>query len=128
MARVRAVSLAAGLLAAQGCNTLHAEDVPAVLVEPTAESRAELARVVSAALDGSPVLLADDALTEASLLTIERRVPRDIEGRPAAGRVLDPPEQFRLVRSGTRCFLVHQRTGERTLLTLSSCRPAQARP
>jgi hypothetical protein len=98
-------------------------DVPAVLTHPTAESRAELLRVVRRALDGAPVTLADDALTGDGTLIIERAPHRDAEGRPLAGRETERPEHFRLVRDGSRCVLVQERTGRRFALGSATCSP-----
>ena len=96
-------------------------DVAAVIDKPTKESRAELAQAVSAALNGAPVTLADDALTRDSLLIIERAHPRDANGVPLSGRDLDKPEHFRLVKTGQHCALVHERTGKRTTLASTTC-------
>ena len=37
------------------------------------------------------------------------------------GRVTEKPEQFRLVRSGVDCVLIHQRTGQRYRLIETEC-------
>ncbi|MEJ2133395.1 MAG: hypothetical protein P8Y95_17615, partial [Gammaproteobacteria bacterium] len=65
------------------------DDVPAVIVEPDPESRAELRQIVSGALHDAPVQLADDALTTSSLLVIERRQIRTLEGRIGADRTME---------------------------------------
>ena len=102
------------LLLLAACVSAQA-DVPAIIDQPTQESRAELARAVSRALDGARVALADDALTHDSLLVIEKA--------QLLGRDLDRPERFRLVRTGTQCALVHERTGRRTTLASATCLP-----
>ncbi len=119
------VILAAALLAA-GCRTARSEprDVPAVIVAPTDASRAALAAAVSAALQGAPVTLADDALTRSSTLTLERPRLRDPSGLPAAGRELGAPERFHLVRRGGACVLVHERTGQAVELESTTCSPS----
>jgi hypothetical protein len=122
-ARGKLAWIAAAVLANAACSTLNADETPAVILDPSPESRAELARAVSEALHGAPVTLADDALTRTSLLVIERPGPRDLEQRPLTGRVLDPPEQFRLVLRGSRCVLVHLATGEGRVLGATTCRP-----
>jgi hypothetical protein len=114
------------LLAPAACGTLSAQEQPAVVPTPTAESRAELARVVSAAMNGQPVTLADDALTRDSVLSIERRTPPGPQGRAATGRTLEAPEQFRLVLRGTRCVLVHAASGREWGLNETRCAPAAA--
>lgn len=99
-------------------------ETPAVLIEPTPESRAELLHVVTAALHHSDVTLADDALTQSSLLLIERKPARDPTGRRLSGRDYDKPEQFQLVTDGRRCTLIHQ-GGARYELEHARCAPAQ---
>jgi hypothetical protein len=101
------------------------EEVPALIDHPTSESRAELAKVVSTALNGAPITLADDALTRDSVLIIERVQRRDAQGLPLNGRELERPEQFRLLKSGRRCVLVHERTGKRWPLRSTTCRASR---
>ena len=106
------------------CRTVAApRDAPAVIVDPTAESRAALARAVGAALNGAQVSLADDALTGRSTLAIERVRRRDASGLPLNGRELGRPELFRLVKSGAECVLVHERSGRRFALADTACAP-----
>jgi hypothetical protein len=109
------------------CGTLSGQEQPAVISAPTVQSRAELERIVSAAMNGQPVTLADDALTRDSVLTVERRTPPGPQGRAATGRTLDAPEQFRLVLRGTRCMLVHAGDEREWQLEQAQCVPAEAR-
>ena len=105
-------------------SALPAADVPARIVDPTPQSRAALAEAVRSALNGAPVTLADEALTAASTLLIERAVRRDARGLRIQGRELTPPEQFHLVQSAGACVLVHERTGRRFPLRDTRCVPA----
>jgi hypothetical protein len=115
---------ACALLALAACGTLRAEaDAPAVIIHPTADSRAALLRAVGAALDGAQVTLADDALTHESILLIERARRLDPSGLLANGRELGMPERFRLVKSGGQCVLVHERSGKRAVLAATECAP-----
>lgn len=98
-------------------------DVPAVIVDADDASRAALQNAVNDIL-GTEALLAADALTGSSTLIIERRVPRSIEGSPAAGRTMDPPIQLRLVTDGRNCVLVDGRDGSRHLLVDTVCAAA----
>lgn len=116
----------AGTLWAVACAPVSAQrDVPAVVMSPTPESRAELARVVSRVLHGAAVTIADDALTRDNGLIIERGWARDAKGVPLNGRETGRPEHFRLVRNGSRCVLVHERTGKRFVLSSVTCAPKQ---
>jgi len=123
---IRACWLAAATIAPTACSTLSAQEQPAVIAAPTAQSRAELERVVSAAFNGQPVTLADDALTRESVLTIERRTPPGEQGRAATGRTLDAPARLNLVLRGSRCFLVSAADGREWELSEARCVPAPA--
>jgi hypothetical protein len=108
-----------------GCSAVPAaQEVPAVISEPSAASRAELTRVITEAFNGVPVTLADDALTRESTLTIERTVRRDAQGRPLDGRDPGRPEQFRLVKAGADCVLVHENSARRWTLHEATCAAA----
>ncbi len=112
----------AGILITGACASAPAgKDVPAVITSPTEAGRAELLRVVRGALNGAPLTLADDALTRDSSLIVERVRPRDASGLPLDGRVLGAPDRFRLVVNGSRCLLVHERTGKRYRLRATTC-------
>jgi hypothetical protein len=113
-----------GALASAAGSVLAAHECPAVLTNPSARSRAELVHLVSAALNGAPVRLADDSLTRDSTLIIDRVQPRDAAGRPLDGRTLERPEHFRLVTHGSDCILIHERTGKRQILRSARCQPA----
>jgi hypothetical protein len=123
---IRACWLAAATVAPVACSTLSAQEQPAVIAGHTAQSRAELERVVSAAFNGQPVTLAEDALTRESVLTIERRTPPGEQGRAATGRTLETPARLNLVLRGTRCFLVRAADGREWELSEARCVPAPA--
>jgi len=105
-----------------GCQTLVATDeLPAWITNPDGASRAVLQAAVNEALN-TDVVLADDALTDSSILTIERNIPGTLEGQPAQGRNMDMPIQFRLVVSGGDCVLIDQRDESRRILESTSCK------
>jgi hypothetical protein len=112
---------AGGFLALTACAaTLPAEDAPAVIVNPTADSRAVLQRAVAELL-GKDVQLADSALTQSSTLVLEPARVRDTAGRLAQGRETRPSEVFRLVAVSGDCVLVHERSGRRIVLQRVRC-------
>jgi hypothetical protein len=111
-------------LALAGCNMNAVHDErPARIVEPTEQSRAELKRAVSDLLHGADVMLADDALTESSVLIVERNRIRSLDNRPLSGRDLGRPERFQLVTTGDHCVLVHENDDERYELSGTDCVP-----
>ena len=104
-----------------GCQTVNADyDQPARIVNPNADSRAALQAAVNEAL-GTEVLLADGALTDSSLLTIERQPPRTMENPVPEGRILEKPFQLQLVRNGDDCVLIRKADGARYLLRDTDC-------
>lgn len=115
---------AALLLTACGSQPAQGNPVPALLAEATPEARAELQRVVSEAMHGVPVTLADDALTRESVLVIERNPPQDAQHRNLTGRNLESPQKFQLLISGDRCWLERAADGERWELLEAKCVPA----
>jgi len=112
------------LMAAASCSAPALQpDRPALRTSTGETSLRELQQVVSAALDGVDVTLADDALTTSSSMTIERARQRSL-GRPTEpGRNYEQPQRFQLVIDGGQCFLVHGNTGLRWLLADTTCTP-----
>jgi hypothetical protein len=108
------------ITAACKMNSVH-EDRPALIVNPTAQSRAELRRVVSDMLHGADVSLADDALTTSSVLIVEHSRSRSLDNPPLSGRDLGQPARFQLVTTGTQCVLVHESDQARYELLEAEC-------
>ena len=114
------------LLAPVGVCATAAVDAPPAIMDSTPAGSADIRQAVAAAL-GKNILTADDALTNSSVLIIERRVPRTMQDRVGNGRILDAPETFLLVLDGGKCVLVHRRTGDRYTLENARCHAAPAR-
>lgn len=115
---------AAGALFLAGCSAPPPQpDVAALRTSDTEASRIELEQVVSSALDGVDVTLADDVLMQASYLTLERRRQERLGSPPEPGRDYGRPQRFQLVLDGGRCFLVHDATGLRWMLRETTCDP-----
>lgn len=117
-ARISVLGVAAMLSA---CASVAQQDSPALLTNADAQTHAELIRTISSALNVKTVTIAQDALTRASLLLIERTPARDATGQRLTGRDFDKPEKFQLLRAGDRCVLLHVRTGKRYELAHASC-------
>ena len=120
MTRRMSFPLAVALFAS-GCQTYGSgTELPARIVDPDAASRAELQETVNSAF-GTDVLLAENALTESSLLTIERTPPATLDNPNPQGRVMEEPFKLRLYKSGNDCILVDERDGARYTLAATSC-------
>ncbi len=121
MATLIRAALPGLLLAVGACQSFAVDDgVPARIVAPTDASRAALQAAVDQALH-TRVTLADSALTTSSVLTIERKIPRSIDGQDAYGRTMEPPIRFELHKSGADCLLVDTRDGSRLVLRDTEC-------
>ena len=116
------VTVAASLLAACSASNVQ-PDVPALRTSTSSESRAEIEQTISTAMNGVPVTIADDALTEESTLLIERSRSRSIERPPEPGRSMERPQHFQLIVDARQCFLVHEETGLRWMLPATECIP-----
>ncbi len=120
MIRTGLASLFLALLVACSTSAIQA-DVPALMTNPSEDTRLEIEQSVSAALDGAKITIASDALTHSSVLTIEQGMSRSIDRAPELGRNLGRPEHFQLVIDGPQCVLVHQRTGLHWILKKTEC-------
>ncbi len=110
------------LLALLSCKSgLEAKDAAALIVSPTPSGQRELVAVVASAIGRDTVLLADDALVTSSELIIERAQIKRIDGRVGGGREFTRPDHFKLVLSGSKCFLIHQANQARYELSESRC-------
>ena len=98
----------------------NASDKPARIVNPDDASRKALQEAVNAAF-GTNVTLADNALTESSMLTIERSPRPSMENPNPLGRNMEKPFQLRLVINGDDCVLIDDRDGTRHTLENTSC-------
>jgi len=118
---VRAILGASLGLLLTGCQTVNADyDQPARIASADAESRAALQATINEAL-GRKVLLADDALTDSSMLTIERWPAGTMDDPVSQGRRLDKPIQFQLVKNGEDCVLIRISDGARYMLPNTDC-------
>jgi hypothetical protein len=121
----RSLALFAVILAASaGCRHDAAKaDVAALLVDPTPATRAELRNALADALGAVPTLAAD-ALTQTSVLVIDRAAPRGDNGALLRGRTLESStERFQLVTNGGRCVLVRTAPAWRMPLPSARCVP-----
>jgi hypothetical protein len=92
-----------------------------MIVNPTAATRTELLHIVRMALNNAPVTLSDDALTQDTVLIIERTPRRDTSGQLLNGHVLETPERFVLSLSHSHCVLTQESTHRHWVLRQTTC-------
>ena len=121
MKQVRHSVLVSIVLFTGACQSLPEQyDQPARIINPTSASRAELQDAVNRAV-GVEVLLAESALTDRSVLVIERSPPPTMENPVPAGRIMERPIRFRLVINEEDCVLIDERNDARYLLQSATC-------
>jgi|TARA_B110000196_G_scaffold261288_1_gene232731 hypothetical protein len=104
-----------------GCQTVEPDyDKPARIINVDDASRSALQNAVNTAI-GTNVTLADNALTDTSLLTLENRPPRSMTNPNPQGRIMEMPIQFQLIKNGNDCILINQRDRSRQVLSGTSC-------
>jgi len=110
-------------LAVIECASASARDVPAVIVQPTEQSRQALQHAVGQALNREFVQLSDAALTQESRLIIAPARVRDAQGQVIYAREPHTLEHFHLVKSWWRCILIRESTQKRYKLAHTKCLP-----
>ena len=121
MRQVRHSVLVSFVLLMGACQSLPGQyDQPARIVDPTPASREALQDAVNRAV-GVDVALAENALTDRSILVIERSPPPTMENPVPAGRTMERPIRFRLVLNEGDCILIDERNQARFLLQNTTC-------
>jgi hypothetical protein len=84
-----------------------------VLQESNEDDRELLERALTEMLNGSNVIIAEDAFLENPEIVIERQSITDTEGNRILGRSFESPLHFRLWKQGNVCFIEHVETEEK---------------
>lgn len=110
------IGFAAAVIVLTACETLPpSKGTPAILSNPSAQTTAEIADVISKALHGVKTTLAPDALTNSASVIIEKPYNEMI------GRRMDRPDHFTLSLSGDTCVLTHEETSTHYALKHAQC-------
>ena len=112
------------LLTACGATEHKQTAQPAVLGEASAQARSVVNTTISQVLGGTKVAVAKNAFVTSDKLVLQRvtRDPRGMKG--LNGRLLGRPvlHRFSMVKQSGSCYLIHEKTGKRYLLSSVSCR------
>jgi len=118
---VRHLLNATVLIVIAGCQTVGiGSGEPARIINADDASRATLQETVNRVF-GTDVTIADNALTNSSVLIIERGPQPSMENPTPIGRNMEMPVQLRLVIDETDCVLVDTRDGARYTLASTTC-------
>lgn len=106
------------------CQSTAMSMVPALIINPSPEVKAELQQVLEQATGTPQIPLLETALTTSHKLLLERQALRDGQGRLLNGRHREPPLVFELYISAEKCWLKQAGSERQFVLTLAKCRPA----
>lgn len=99
--------------------------VPARLLIDNTEAQTqiqqELQEAVARMLSVREIHLAENTLTDRSQFVYARTPRVDASGQLLQGRVVEEPQIFKLVMRDKACWLIHQNSGQQTLLTYAKC-------
>jgi hypothetical protein len=107
------VLLCCAILCLSSCEAT--KPLPALRVasqETNDVDRQLLERALAEMLNGSNVIIADDAFIENPEIVIERQSITDTEGNRIMGRSFESPVHFRLWKQGGICLIEHVETKE----------------
>lgn len=118
---VRHLLVAAVPVIIVGCQSIElGSGQPARIVNADEASRAAVQQAVNTVF-GTDVTIAPHALTNSSVLVIERGPQPSMENPNPIGRNMEKPVQLRLVIDETDCILIDTRNNARYSLPNTSC-------
>jgi len=112
-----------GLLSACSSATVDAAK-PAVLIGPSNANTQIIEKVISQALNGKKIAIADNAFLQSNQLLIEKKPYSSINTTAVDGLILGGPSvhRFALYSQGTSCYLVYAKTGNQYPLNGIKCK------
>ena len=119
------------LLGTAGCTltsqkqAMANEALPAIITSPSNETTAELQKVIANLLAQNKVLVANDAFSQSSFLTLERAAHKSANGQLIMGRTAEQPWQLQLVKQADTCYVKEVISEKLLPLKTSQCQLKQ---
>ena len=115
------------MFAVTACNsTTPIKTAPqaAILGEYSTQVRLVINATISEALNGTKVAVAKSAFVNSNKLTLQKAAQNSAGMKGINGRLLDRPTvySFLMMKQGSDCFLVYEKTKKQYLLNGVSCR------
>ncbi len=104
-------------------NTAKANDVAAILSEPSTQDLQLINQQVAKLLGLSTVILSKDVFKSSSWLILDAPQHKDPQGNLVMGNNASRPDKVQLVINNEQCLLVHPSTGKSTILINVHCKP-----
>ena len=101
---------------------LATQPFPALLEQPSADSRLLLEKAIGDLLNSRPIKLADNVFTKKNSVIIERGQPKNNLGRLLDGREIRPADSVSLYTKNGKCYLRHDQSNQIKLLGNIKCR------
>ncbi|MEH8019657.1 hypothetical protein MN199_00160 [Rheinheimera metallidurans] len=124
---MKKIALVSGAMVILGCQHLSLQAEPAVLSAVNADVKLQLQQRIIELIGGAPVKLSDTVLTRNNILIIEQAVLRDNAGLPIMGRHHQLSNRFSLWLDADGCWLQHDSSEKRVVLTGVSCTALQSK-
>ena len=99
--------------------------MPALLLQPSADSRVILEHAIGGLFNSQPIKLADNVFTQKSSVIIEPRQNKDDRGNVLDGREIRQAHTVTLLIEDGKCYVRHDQTGHIELVESISCHPSE---
>jgi hypothetical protein len=97
------------------------QPLPALLEQPSVETRLLLESAVGDLFNSQPIKLADNAFLEKSIVIIEPSQPKDHQGKLLEGREMREADTVSLLILNGECYVRHNQNGHIKLVPKISC-------
>ncbi|NQY37485.1 MAG: hypothetical protein HRT37_21495 [Alteromonadaceae bacterium] len=99
-----------------------ATEVPALVSHFSDESHVEIQNTIAILLKQKQVLIADNAFTDSSYISLERAAHKTDSGQLIMGKSMELPFNLQLVIKGDSCFIKDENSGKSLALSITQCK------
>jgi len=97
------------------------QEVLAVIAKPSRQVNEEIQAAVASLLGQKELVIAANAFTKDSSISVERLAHQTVNGQLINGRVTEQPLLINLVKKGKQCFVKNALTGGKIELKHAKC-------
>ena len=102
--------------------TQVSQPVPAMLDQPSSDTRLLLESAIGDLLKSQPIKLSDNVFLQKSTVIIGRSQPKDGRGNLLNGREIRKADTVSLLTEDGKCYLKHDQSGQITVVGNISCK------
>ena len=106
-----------------GCQSIASDDLKLALLESANQNaKLQIKQIILQDFGTRELKIADDAFLNQSSITIMKQVRRTLENSNLQGRDMQTPKRYKLMKSGSNCYLVSDSNSKTWKLTDVTCR------